>query len=190
MQFDYVIVGGGSAGSVLASRLSEDASVSVCLIESGGPGKSFFIRTPAMAAVMIPGKPKIHNWAFRTEPQRHLNNRRCYQPRGRALGGSSAINAMLYVRGHPGDYDEWADLGADGWDWESVRPWFLHAENSLHPMRRPALSWTRRDWSRFRRTTISTATGKRAPDCSMSRSSIPVHTGVSGVRPPLPICIR
>ena len=137
MQFDYVIVGGGSAGSVLASRLSEDASVSVCLIESGGPGKSFFIRTPAMAAVMIPGKPKIHNWAFRTEPQKHLNNRRCYQPRGRALGGSSAINAMLYVRGHPGDYDEWADLGAEGWEWEAVRPWFLQAENfgrgaSLH----------------------------------------------------------
>lgn len=129
MQFDYVIVGGGSAGSVLAARLSEDPDTTVCLIESGGPGKSFLIRTPAMVAAMVSGRPKIHNWAFRTVPQTHLNNRRCYQPRGRALGGSSAINAMLYVRGHPGDYDEWADLGAEGWDWASVRPWFLRAES-------------------------------------------------------------
>ncbi len=129
MHFDYVIVGGGSAGSVLAARLTEDPGTTVCLIESGGAGRSFLIRTPAMVATMVSGRPKIHNWAFRTEPQKHLNNRRCYQPRGRALGGSSAINAMLYVRGHPGDYDEWADLGADGWDWASVRPWFLRAES-------------------------------------------------------------
>jgi len=129
VHYDYVIVGGGSAGSVLAARLSEDPGTTVCLIESGGPGTSVLIRTPAMTAAMISGRPKINNWAFRTVPQRHLNNRRCYQPRGRALGGSSAINAMLYMRGHPGDYDEWADLGAEGWDWQSVRPWFLRAED-------------------------------------------------------------
>jgi choline dehydrogenase-like flavoprotein len=129
VHYDYVIVGGGSAGSVLAARLSEDPGITVCLIEAGGPGTSVLIRTPAMTAAMISGRPKINNWAFRTVPQRHLNNRRCYQPRGRALGGSSAINAMLYMRGHPGDYDEWADLGAEGWDWASVRPWFLKAED-------------------------------------------------------------
>lgn len=130
MHYDYIIAGGGSAGSVLAARLTEDPSVTVCLIEAGGQGKSFLINTPAMVAAMVSGRPRLHNWAFRTEPQRHLNNRRCYQPRGKALGGSSAINAMLYVRGHPSDYDGWADLGADGWDWQSVLPYFLKSEGN------------------------------------------------------------
>lgn len=134
MDYDYVIAGGGSAGAVLAARLSEDPAVTVCLIEAGGTGKSFLINTPAMVAAMVSGRPKLHNWAFRTTPQPHLNNRRCYQPRGKALGGSSAINAMLYVRGHPTDYDTWADLGADGWDWHSVLPYFLKSEgNSRGP---------------------------------------------------------
>ena len=134
MDYDYVIAGGGSAGSVLAARLSEDPAVTVCLVEAGGQGKSFLINTPAMVAAMVSGRPKLHNWAFRTEPQPHLNGRRCYQPRGRALGGSSAINAMLYVRGHPSDYDDWAALGAEGWDWQSVLPYFLKSEgNSRGP---------------------------------------------------------
>lgn len=130
MQYDYIIAGGGSAGSVLAARLSEDPTVTVCLLEAGGDGKSFLINTPAMVAAMVSGRPKLHNWAFRTTPQPHLMNRRCYQPRGRALGGSSAINAMLYTRGHPSDYDTWADLGADGWDWRSVLPYFLKSEGN------------------------------------------------------------
>ncbi|MBD1205195.1 MAG: GMC family oxidoreductase N-terminal domain-containing protein [Rhodobacteraceae bacterium] len=130
MEYDYIIAGGGSAGAVLAARLSEDPAVTVCLIEAGGQGKSFLINTPAMVAAMVSGRPRLHNWAFRTEPQPHLNNRRCYQPRGKALGGSSAINAMLYVRGHPSDYDQWADLGADGWDWQSVLPYFLKSEGN------------------------------------------------------------
>ena len=130
MQYDYIIAGGGSAGSVLAARLSEDPAVTVCLIEAGGDGKSFLINTPAMVAAMVSGRPRLHNWAFRTVPQTHLNNRRCYQPRGRALGGSSAINAMLYTRGHPTDYDHWADLGADGWDWRSVLPYFLKSQGN------------------------------------------------------------
>lgn len=130
MAFDYVIVGGGSAGSVLAARLSEDPSVSVCLIEAGGGGQDLVIRAPALAAAMISGRPRINNWAFQTVPQPGLNGRRGYQPRGKALGGSSAINAMLYVRGHPADYDEWADLGAEGWDWGSVLPYFLRAERN------------------------------------------------------------
>jgi choline dehydrogenase-like flavoprotein len=129
MQADYVIVGGGSAGCVLAARLSEDPAVSVCLIEAGGEGRDIFIRAPALVAAMVSGRPRINNWAFRTEPQPGLNGRRGFQPRGRALGGSSAINAMLYVRGQPSDYDGWADLGCDGWNWESVKRHFLAAED-------------------------------------------------------------
>ncbi len=128
MEADYVIVGGGSAGCVLAARLSEDPDTRVCLIEAGGAGKDIFIRAPALVAAMVSGRPKINNWAFRTDPQPGLNGRRGFQPRGKALGGSSAINAMLYVRGQPEDYDAWADLGCDGWDWESVRPYFLRSE--------------------------------------------------------------
>lgn len=131
MDYDYIIAGGGSAGSVLAARLSEDPSVTVCLIEAGGDGRSFLIDTPAMLAAMVRGKPALHNWAFSTVPQRHLGNRVCYQPRGKALGGSSAINAMLYTRGHPSDYDHWAALGAEGWDWRSVLPYFLRAEGNV-----------------------------------------------------------
>ncbi len=131
MTYDYIIAGGGSAGSVLAARLSEDPSVTVCLIEAGGPGTSLLIRAPALVAAMVSGRPKLHNWAFHTLPQRGLNGRRGFQPRGKTLGGSSAINAMLYVRGHPADYDEWADLGAEGWDWQSVLPYFLRAEGNI-----------------------------------------------------------
>ncbi|WP_299599867.1 GMC family oxidoreductase [uncultured Tateyamaria sp.] len=131
MKFDYVIVGGGSAGCVMASRLSEDSTVSVCLIEAGGSGRDIFVRAPALVAGMISGRPKINNWAFHTEPQPELNGRRGFQPRGRTLGGSSAINAMLYVRGHQRDYDEWAELGADGWDWDSVLPYFKRSEGNV-----------------------------------------------------------
>jgi len=130
MHFDYIIAGGGSAGSVLAARLSEDPTVTVCLIEAGGAGRDIFIRAPALIAAMVSGRPPIHNWALHTTPQPGLNGRRGFQPRGKALGGSSAINAMLYMRGHPSDYDEWADLGATGWDWQSVLPYFLRAEGN------------------------------------------------------------
>ena len=108
-QFDYVIVGGGSAGCALAARLSEDPSLSVCLIEAGGSGRSVLIDTPILLAVTVPRR--IHNWALETAPQAGLAGRRGYQPRGKALGGSSAINAMVYMRGHPRDYDDWAAAG-------------------------------------------------------------------------------
>ena len=126
--FDYVIVGGGSAGCVLASRLSEDPKVSVCLLEVGGPDKSLLIHMPAGVVAMVP--TKINNWAFETVPQAGLNGRRGYQPRGKTLGGSSSINAMLYVRGHRRDYDHWARLGNPGWSYEEVLPYFRKAEHN------------------------------------------------------------
>lgn len=130
MKFDYVIVGGGSAGATLASRLSEDGANSVCLLEAGGAGKSVLIRAPLAMVTMVSGRPKINNWAFETTPQPGLNGRKGFQPRGKALGGSSAINATLYVRGHRGDYDDWAELGCDGWSFEEVLPYFRKAESN------------------------------------------------------------
>jgi choline dehydrogenase-like flavoprotein len=128
MEFDYVIVGGGSAGCVLAGRLSEDPNVSVALLEAGEPDKSVLIHCPAGLAVMA--KQKAINWAFETVPQPGLNGRRGYQPRGRVLGGSSSINAMIYMRGQPEDYDAWAAAGNPGWAWADVLPWFKRAEHN------------------------------------------------------------
>ncbi|MGD9865044.1 MAG: GMC family oxidoreductase, partial [Pseudodonghicola sp.] len=130
MDYDYVIVGGGSAGSVLAARLSEDPATRVCLLEAGGTGRHILIRAPAGVVAMLPGYGHISNWAYRTVPQAGLDGRRGYQPRGKALGGSSAINAMLYVRGHRSDYDGWAELGCDGWSWDEVLPYFRRAESN------------------------------------------------------------
>jgi choline dehydrogenase-like flavoprotein len=130
MAYHYVIVGGGSAGSALASRLSEDPSVNVCLLEAGGDGKDLLIRAPAGVVAMLPGRPKINNWGYETVPQPGLDGRRGYQPRGKSLGGSSAINAMLYVRGHRTDYDDWANLGCEGWSFDEVLPFFKRAENN------------------------------------------------------------
>ncbi|MER9374339.1 MULTISPECIES: GMC family oxidoreductase N-terminal domain-containing protein [unclassified Mesorhizobium] len=130
MRYDYVIAGGGSAGCALAARLSEDPSKTVCLIEAGGEGRDMLIRAPAGIISMLSGRPRINNWAFETVPQQGLGGRKGYQPRGKALGGSSAINAMLYVRGHRSDYDEWANLGCEGWSWDEVLPYFRRAEGN------------------------------------------------------------
>jgi choline dehydrogenase-like flavoprotein len=130
MGFDYVIAGGGSAGATLAARLSENPSIKVCLIEAGGAGNDILVRAPAGIVALLPGRPKINNWAFETVPQEGLGGRKGYQPRGKALGGSSAINAMLYIRGHRRDYDEWAELGCDGWSWDEVLPYFRRSEGN------------------------------------------------------------
>jgi choline dehydrogenase-like flavoprotein len=130
MAYDYVLAGGGSAGSTLAARLSEDPRITVCLIEAGGEGKGILVRAPIGVAAMLSGQPKINNWAFETVPQPGLNGRRGYQPRGKALGGSSAINGMIYIRGHRTDYDDWAALGCEGWSWNDVLPYFKRAEGN------------------------------------------------------------
>ncbi|QEZ46244.1 GMC family oxidoreductase [Cupriavidus oxalaticus] len=126
--FDYIVVGGGSAGCAIASRLSEDPAVTVCLLEAGGPDKSVLIHAPVGVVAMMP--TKINNYGYETVPQKGLNGRKGYQPRGRTLGGSSSINAMLYVRGHRSDYDHWASLGNTGWSYEEVLPYFKRAENN------------------------------------------------------------
>ncbi|PPQ36548.1 Choline dehydrogenase [Rhodoblastus acidophilus] len=133
MNFDYCIVGGGSAGAALAARLSEDPDVSVCLLEAGGRGDSLLVRLPAATVAMISGRPKLNNWALWTTRQAGLNRRKGFQPRGKALGGSSAINAMLYIRGHRADYDGWARNGCPGWGWDDVLPYFLKAEKNIRP---------------------------------------------------------
>jgi choline dehydrogenase-like flavoprotein len=125
---DYIIIGGGSAGCVLAARLTEDPSVRVALIEAGPPDNNVLIHCPGGLALLA--KNGQANWAFETVPQPGLGGRRGYQPRGKVLGGSSSVNAMIYVRGQQADYDEWAAQGNEGWAWRDVLPYFKRSEHN------------------------------------------------------------
>ncbi len=127
-EFDYVVVGGGSAGCVLASRLSEDPNVQVALLEAGPPDTSALIHCPAGIALMA--RTEWVSEGMTTVPQAGLLGRSGFQPRGRTLGGSSSINAMAYIRGQQGDYDTWSDMGCPGWSWADVLPYFLKSEHN------------------------------------------------------------
>ncbi|HEY7907154.1 MAG TPA: GMC family oxidoreductase N-terminal domain-containing protein, partial [Wenzhouxiangella sp.] len=149
-RFDYIIVGAGSAGCVLANRLSEDPNNRVLLIEAGPRDWNPFIHMPAGLSKLVGFKSL--NWNYNTEPEPALNNRSLYWPRGRVLGGSSSINAMCFSRGHRSDYDDWSNAGNPGWGWEEVLPYFKRSEDQargadeLHgvggPLRVEDLSFT------------------------------------------------
>lgn len=127
-EYDYIIAGGGSAGCALAARLTESKDISVCLIEAGGKGNDLFIKMPAGNGFVF-GNPKL-DWGYTSIPQRNLNGRKIYFPRGKALGGSSIINGMIYIRGMPSDYDNWRQMGLKGWGYSEILPYFIKSEGS------------------------------------------------------------
>ncbi len=126
--YDFIVTGAGSAGCVLAARLSESGKYRVLLLEAGGEDKSMWIHVPIGYAKTFVD-PRV-NWMFESEPEANLNNRTMYQPRGKVLGGTSSINGMIYMRGHAQDYDQWRQMGNEGWDYESVLPYFRKAEDN------------------------------------------------------------
>ena len=199
---DYVIVGAGSAGCALAHRLSEDPGTRVLLLEAGGKDRHPNVKIPAAFAKQF--RTKL-DWALETEPEAHCDGRSLFVPRGKGLGGSSSMNAMLYVRGRPLDYDLWEAQGAAGWGWDDVRPYFLRAEDNErgasehHAVGRPA--------ARRRRALPAAADARascrppRPPACPSCPTTTgpsrtarawprsPSATGGAGARP-TPTCAR
>lgn len=135
-EYDYIIVGSGSAGGFVTLRLSEDPDLRILLLEAGPSADHWTTRIPAAARYTFAGGPR--NWGFETEPEPFMDNRRLFQPRGRTLGGSSSLNGMVFVRGNPKDYEEWVDAGATGWSYDDVLPYFKSMEryrNGPSPLR-------------------------------------------------------
>ena len=126
--YDYVIVGAGSAGCAMAYRLAENGKNTVCVLEFGGSDRGPFIQMPS--ALSYPMNMNLYNWGFETEPEPQLGGRRLATPRGKVVGGSSSINGMVYVRGHARDFDSWEEMGARGWGFRHVLPYFKRQESS------------------------------------------------------------
>ena len=129
---DFIIIGGGSAGSVLANRLSDDASNEVLVLEAGCPDYIWDFRLHMPAALTYPLASKKYNWWYESDPEPFMNNRRIYHPRGKVLGGSSSINGMIWIRGNPMDYKKWANnKGLENWDYAHCLPYFKRLEQRL-----------------------------------------------------------
>ena len=129
VEFDVVVAGGGSAGCVLATRLTENPSITLCLIEAGGRDRNPWIHIPLGFGKLVPN-PSV-NWGYETEPEPHLNGRRLSWPRGKVLGGSGSINGLVFLRGAPSDYDGWEAAGAKGWGYKDVLPYFKRMEHNV-----------------------------------------------------------